>query len=51
VKDWEIIADNLKEAGWSWGLRLSRRCERATIWIVDRIAMTESASLFTRMKS
>ena len=23
VKYWEIIADNLSKAGWSWGLRLS----------------------------
>jgi hypothetical protein len=24
VKDWEIIADNLSKAGWSWGC-VSRR--------------------------
>jgi len=24
VKYWEIIADNLSKAGWSWGLCLSR---------------------------
>jgi len=23
VKYWEIIADNLSKAGWSWGLRIS----------------------------
>ena len=25
MKYWEIIADNLSKAGWSWGLHLSRR--------------------------
>jgi len=29
VKYWEIIADNLSKAGWSWGLRLSRGFRRA----------------------
>jgi hypothetical protein len=24
MKYWEIIADNLSKAGWSWGLCLSR---------------------------
>jgi hypothetical protein len=35
MKYWEIIADNLSKAGWSWGLRLSDRFQRATIWIAD----------------
>ena len=35
VKDWEIIADNLKKAGWSLGLRLSHRFSGQTIWIAD----------------
>jgi hypothetical protein len=35
VKYWEIIADNLKKAGWSWGCVLSLDCEGRTIWIVD----------------
>jgi hypothetical protein len=26
---WEIIADNLSKASWSWGLRLSRGFARA----------------------
>ena len=35
VKYWEIIADNLSKAGWSWGWcqRLVRKGQ--TIWIAD----------------
>ena len=29
VKDWEIIADNLSKAGWSWGYVSAIDCERA----------------------
>jgi len=32
---WEIIADNLSKAGWSWGCVSATDCERLTIWIVD----------------
>ncbi len=32
---WEIIADNLSKAGWSWGCVASVDRERRTIWIVD----------------
>jgi hypothetical protein len=35
VKDWEIIADNLKEAGWSLGWVSAFDLEGRTIWIVD----------------
>jgi hypothetical protein len=35
VKDWEIIADNLSKAGWSWGWVSAVGCEGRTIWIVD----------------
>jgi hypothetical protein len=35
VKYWEIIADNLSKAGWSWGC----------------VSDTEGVSLYTRMKS
>jgi hypothetical protein len=31
----EIIADNLKKAGWSWGWVSAVDCERRTIWIAD----------------
>jgi hypothetical protein len=35
VKYWEIIADNLKEAGWSWGCVSTINSNAQTIWIVD----------------
>ena len=35
VKYWEIIADNLSKAGWSWGCIATVDREGRTIWIVD----------------
>jgi hypothetical protein len=35
VKYWEIIADNLKKRGWSWGCVSAVDREGRTIWIVD----------------
>jgi len=35
VKHWEIIADNLSKAGWSWGIVSALDCEGRTIWIAD----------------
>ena len=35
MKYWEIIADNLSKAGWSWGCVSAMDCEGRTIWIVD----------------
>ena len=35
VKDWEIIADNLSKAGWSWGCVSALDSQGRTIWIVD----------------
>jgi hypothetical protein len=35
VKYWEIIADNLKKAGWSFGYVSALDSEGRTIWIVD----------------
>jgi hypothetical protein len=35
VKYWEIIADNLKKAGWSWGCVSAIDANGRTIWIVD----------------
>ena len=32
---WEIIADNLRKAGWSWGYVSAVGSEGRTIWIVD----------------
>src|SRR5207249_10764717 len=34
-KYWEIIADNLKKAGWSHGYVAAVDCEERTMWIVD----------------
>jgi hypothetical protein len=35
VKYWEIIADNLSKAGWSWGCVAAVDSKGQTIWIVD----------------
>jgi hypothetical protein len=35
VTYWEIIADNLSKAGWSWGCVSAIDSEWQTIWIVD----------------
>jgi len=35
VKYWEIIADNLKKAGWSLGYVSAVNSEGRTIWIAD----------------
>jgi hypothetical protein len=35
VKHWEVIADNLSKAGWSWGWVSALDGEERTIWIVD----------------
>jgi len=35
VKYWEIIADNLSKAGWSWGCVSAIDSNGRTIWIVD----------------
>jgi hypothetical protein len=35
VKYWQIIADNLKRAGWSYGYMSALDREGRTIWIVD----------------
>jgi hypothetical protein len=32
---WEIIADNLSKAGWSWGCVSAIDSNGRTIWIVD----------------
>ncbi|CEF49257.1 unnamed protein product [uncultured bacterium] len=34
-KYWEIIADNLSKAGWSWGCVSAVDRDGRTIWIVD----------------
>jgi hypothetical protein len=35
MKYWEIIADNLSRAGWSWGCVSALDSEGRTIWIAD----------------
>ena len=35
MKNWEIIADNLKKRGWSWGCVSAIDVHGRTIWIVD----------------
>ena len=35
MKDWEIIADDLSKAGWSWGCVSAVDRSGRTIWIVD----------------
>ena len=35
MKYWEIIADNLSKAGWSWGCISAIDSEGRTLWIVD----------------
>ena len=35
MKEWEIIADNLHDAGWSLGWVSALDVEGRTIWIVD----------------
>jgi hypothetical protein len=35
VKHWEIIADNLSKAGWSWGCISAVDSKGRTIWIAD----------------
>jgi hypothetical protein len=35
MKYWEIIADNLSKAGWSWGCVAAIDSNGRTIWIAD----------------
>jgi hypothetical protein len=35
MKNWEVIADNLSKAGWSWGYVSALDRKGRTIWIVD----------------
>jgi hypothetical protein len=35
MKYWEIIADNLSKAGWSWGWVSAVDSEGRTMWIAD----------------
>ena len=35
MNNWEIIADNLSKAGWSWGCVSAIDANGRTIWIAD----------------
>ena len=35
MKNWEVIADNLSKAGWSWGCVSTVDSQGRTIWIAD----------------
>ena len=35
LKYWQIIIENLRKAGWSWGYVSALDLEGRTIWIVD----------------
>jgi hypothetical protein len=35
MRRWEIIADNLSKAGWSWGCVSALNSNERTIWIAD----------------
>ena len=50
VKDWEIIADNLSKAGWSWGCVSALDAQRRTIWIADA-QRGDGKRFVVRMKS
>jgi hypothetical protein len=51
VKYWEIIADNLTKARWSWGCVSAIDSNGRTIWIVDAHRDDGNVSLCTPMKS
>jgi hypothetical protein len=40
MKYWEIIADNLSKAGWSWGCVSALDSEGRTIWIANAHRVT-----------
>ena len=50
-RSWEIIAENLSKAGWSWGCVSAIDSNGRTSGLLTRIATTESVSLCMRMKS
>jgi hypothetical protein len=51
VKYWEIIADNLSKAGWSWGCVSAVGCNGQTSGLLTRIATMESIWLCGPMKA
>jgi hypothetical protein len=51
LKYWEIIADNLSKAGWSWGWVSAVDSQGARSSLLTHIAMIESGSSCVLMKS
>jgi hypothetical protein len=51
MKYWELVADKLSKAGWTWGCVATVDRDGRIIWIADHIAMMGSVSLCMRMKS
>jgi hypothetical protein len=51
VKYWEIIADNLSKAGWSWGCVATVDSNGRTIFVADAHRDEGSGSSCVRMKS
>jgi hypothetical protein len=47
---WEIIADNLSKAGWSWGCVSAIVPKGEQSGLLTRTAATENVSLCVRMK-
>jgi hypothetical protein len=50
VKSWEIIADNLSKAGWSWGCLSAVDSQGRTIWMLTPTA-SETVSSCGQTKS
>jgi hypothetical protein len=51
MKYWEIIADNLSKAGWSWGCVSAVDSQGEQSGSQTHIATTGSVSVCVRMKS
>jgi hypothetical protein len=51
MKDWEVVADNLSEAGWSWGCVSAIDTTDEHSRLLTHIGATESVTLCAQMKS
>jgi hypothetical protein len=50
MKYWEIIAENLSKAGWSWGCASAMDSNGRTIWIADAHRADGKRFIALRMK-